>query len=438
MGQSHGPSTYEVPRGDPSPQHGAYSHSKLPSKMANSSEREFGHTGDSVETLSPVAIIRKSGQGPVVTRPHRSLSDPALARHSLTSWKGSGPAVSQAQWREALARKRISEAVETINQCSTETKRKASGDSLGGPKKRVLEALSMLHARMERRIGEPSAARVSAAEGKHVANEQKSSLSRKKGVSGSNRGSRHRFSKSPSPRQNRYNDGSGDQPGSPPRARHRRIDTNAYTLPASFQGGAQTFPIRRRSSVSESRMLEKLINLERAANADTLALRPFASTIRSWPDNITLKNYIYFLLLPTLVYEPEFRRTSKIDYKDMGIKIMEAFLSVFAQYFIFRQFLLPTLMNPTPAIASFSGPFQPIGRLLAFLFDLLKLTVPSMLLWLLGFYALFHCVLNILANALRYGDRIFYLDWWNATKINTFWNKWNLPVHGKSWKLFIL
>lgn len=28
-----------------------------------------------------------------------------------------------------------------------------------------------------------------------------------------------------------------------------------------------------------------------------------------------------------------------------------------------------------------------------------------------------------------FGDRLFYLDWWNATSLDYFWRTWNLPVH---------
>ena len=42
-------------------------------------------------------------------------------------------------------------------------------------------------------------------------------------------------------------------------------------------------------------------------------------------------------------------------------------------------------------------------------FDLMKLALPSFLLWLAGFYMLFHCILNIAAELTRFGDRLFFL-----------------------------
>jgi diacylglycerol O-acyltransferase-1 len=89
-----------------------------------------------------------------------------------------------------------------------------------------------------------------------------------------------------------------------------------------------------------------------------------------------------------------------------------------------KQFVLPVLQQPSSPI-----PGDPISSALAVLFDMMKLAIPSLILWLTGFYAIFHCYLNILAEVLRFADRYFYSSWWNATSIDAFWRKWNVPVH---------
>ena len=48
---------------------------------------------------------------------------------------------------------------------------------------------------------------------------------------------------------------------------------------------------------------------------------------------------------------------------------------------------------------------------------------------LLGFYWFFHLWLGLAAELTRFGDRMFYRDWWNARTIETYWRNWNLPVH---------
>ena len=50
-------------------------------------------------------------------------------------------------------------------------------------------------------------------------------------------------------------------------------------------------------------------------------------------------------------------------------------------------------------------------------------------IWLLGFYYVFHVFLNILAEICYLADRNFYEDWWNSKSTQEYWKKWNLPVH---------
>ena len=42
----------------------------------------------------------------------------------------------------------------------------------------------------------------------------------------------------------------------------------------------------------------------------------------------------------------------------------------------------------------------------------LYLQVPNLLIWLIFFYWFFHSCLNVVAEMLRFGDRVFYRDWW--------------------------
>lgn len=60
---------------------------------------------------------------------------------------------------------------------------------------------------------------------------------------------------------------------------------------------------------------------------------------------------------------------------------------------------------------------------------LLDLSIPNLYIWLLGFFSLFHCQLNILSEILKFGDRQFYLAWWNCKDLEEYWRLWNLPVH---------
>jgi len=43
------------------------------------------------------------------------------------------------------------------------------------------------------------------------------------------------------------------------------------------------------------------------------------------------------------------------------------------------------------------------------------------------FYVYFHLYLNLFAELLRFGDRVFYRDWWNSSEVSAYWRLWNTP-----------
>ena len=57
---------------------------------------------------------------------------------------------------------------------------------------------------------------------------------------------------------------------------------------------------------------------------------------------------------------------------------------------------------------------------------IMKLAMPFIYAWVLGFYAFFHCWMNFLAELTRFSDRNFYKDWWNSIYLDEYWRTWNL------------
>ncbi|CAE7352634.1 DGAT1B [Symbiodinium sp. KB8] len=137
--------------------------------------------------------------------------------------------------------------------------------------------------------------------------------------------------------------------------------------------------------------------------------------VRRFPANVTLGNFLYFLAAPTLVYEPAYPRTRRIRRRVIFGHAAAMCVCLALQYFLFTQFLLPVLAAP------------PEGR--SPVLDLMKLAVPSMALWLAGFWSIFHSWLNIVGELTRFGDRRFYKAWYNASTVARFWSEWNQPVH---------
>jgi diacylglycerol O-acyltransferase 1 len=127
------------------------------------------------------------------------------------------------------------------------------------------------------------------------------------------------------------------------------------------------------------------------------------------------------MMAPTFCYEANFPRTPKIRKSFVLRRLVELAFLVTLQFILIQQWIIPILQNS-------QIPFRE-SNLLKIIERLLKLAVPNHVCWLIGFYCFFHSYLNVLAELLRFGDREFYRDWWNAESVSTFWKTWNIPVH---------
>jgi diacylglycerol O-acyltransferase-1 len=136
----------------------------------------------------------------------------------------------------------------------------------------------------------------------------------------------------------------------------------------------------------------------------------------------TIKQLLYFIAAPTLVFRDSYPRSESIRWGWLMRRVAE-FIGLWAGIFIVAtQYVVPSVGNT----------FQPLesGNVMLIVEGVLKIAVPNLVIWLIGFYAIFHVYLNILGEITRFGDRQFYKDWWNSTTLGYFWRSWNLPVHG--------
>lgn len=142
-----------------------------------------------------------------------------------------------------------------------------------------------------------------------------------------------------------------------------------------------------------------------------------------YPANLTLGNLFYFWCAPTLCYQPSYPRfpEKRIRKTFLMKRLLELASAVVAMYVMLEQYAIPTVQNS----------LKPMNELnwTVLAERVLKLSTTSLYIWLLGFYALFHSLLNAFAEVLRFGDRGFYRDWWNARSIDEYWRLWNAPVH---------
>lgn len=145
------------------------------------------------------------------------------------------------------------------------------------------------------------------------------------------------------------------------------------------------------------------------------------SSLVVYPDNLTAKDIYYFMFAPTLCYELNFPRSDRIRKRFLIKRLAELFVLLQVIFALIQQWMVPTINNS----------FKPLQEMkISHVVErLLKLAVPNHFIWLIFFYWLFHSCLNSVAEILRFADRQFYKDWWNAESINQFWRNWNIPVH---------
>ncbi|KAH8555602.1 MBOAT, membrane-bound O-acyltransferase family-domain-containing protein [Umbelopsis sp. PMI_123] len=132
-----------------------------------------------------------------------------------------------------------------------------------------------------------------------------------------------------------------------------------------------------------------------------------------FPNNITLMNYLDYLLVPSLVYWMEYPRTDRIRPWYVFEKSVATLGSFLLLYVTTERYILPKLYDPTMSEARV----------------IVELLFPFMINYLLIFYIIFECILNAFAEISRFADRNFYEDWWNSVTYDEFARKWNKPVH---------
>ncbi|XP_025959818.2 diacylglycerol O-acyltransferase 1-like [Dromaius novaehollandiae] len=140
-----------------------------------------------------------------------------------------------------------------------------------------------------------------------------------------------------------------------------------------------------------------------------------------YPTNLKVKDLYYFLLAPTLCYQLNFPQLKHRRHGYVIKKLLEMVFLLHLVLGLIQQWIVPNIhksMKPINEIES--------ALLTEYIF---KLAVPNHFICLILFYWYFHSYLNCLAEVLRFGDRQFYLDWWNADSVLQFWSRWNIPAH---------
>lgn len=146
----------------------------------------------------------------------------------------------------------------------------------------------------------------------------------------------------------------------------------------------------------------------------------------SYPNNLTIANFIDFLFCPTLCYELEYPRADAINWMELFYKTLAVFGCIFLLTVTSESFIIPVLRESAVrmhATASISD------RSLILAETISSLLFPFMVCFLLVFLVIFEYICGAFAEITRFADRQFYADWWNSTDWLEFSREWNIPVH---------
>ena len=151
----------------------------------------------------------------------------------------------------------------------------------------------------------------------------------------------------------------------------------------------------------------------------------------TYPQNLTLSNYIDFLFCPTLCYELEYPRLPKTQWMELFWKTLAVFGCIFLLTTTSEEFIVPVLGDAALRLDGIppASPHRSLDQALILAETISYLLFPFMVTFLLVFLVIFEYVLGALAEITRFADRGFYADWWNSCDWLEFSREWNIPVH---------
>lgn len=136
----------------------------------------------------------------------------------------------------------------------------------------------------------------------------------------------------------------------------------------------------------------------------------------------TFKHYIYFLFAPTLVYRDHYPRTKTIRWAFVLFHFLEVAAIILYNSFLWERFILPYWSDYGRQSKVEAG---------LVVRGMFACVLPGFISFLCGFYCVLHAWLNAFAEMLKFGDRLFYEEWWTTSRFSHYYRAWNRVVH--SW-----
>ena len=130
---------------------------------------------------------------------------------------------------------------------------------------------------------------------------------------------------------------------------------------------------------------------------------------QNYPMNLSIKNLVIFLMLPTLCYEIDFPRTENIRIDFLLRRGFEIAVLINIEVALIQQWIMPILDITLPNMKT--------NLWIDVIENYLRLLLPNHIIWIVGFYLLFHSFCNFTGEIFQFADREFYRDWWNAKDV---------------------
>ena len=131
----------------------------------------------------------------------------------------------------------------------------------------------------------------------------------------------------------------------------------------------------------------------------------------TYPQNLTLYNYLDYVLCPTLCYELEYPRTQKRQWMELFWKTLAVFGCIFLLTITSEEFIVPVLNDASLKLERIH---RWPDKCLILAETISMLLFPFMVTLLLVFLVIFEYVLGAFAEITCFADRHFYSDWWNS------------------------
>ncbi|RAL59348.1 hypothetical protein DID88_006839 [Monilinia fructigena] len=127
--------------------------------------------------------------------------------------------------------------------------------------------------------------------------------------------------------------------------------------------------------------------------------RECSTTGNSYPNNLSVANHYEYIVLPTLVYELEYPRSENIDWYNVVEKSIATVGLLIVMNLISQTYVYPIVVQTI---------------------DMKEAAFPFLAEYILTWYVIWECILNLLAELTRYADRGFYEAWWNSVSWDQF------------------